>query len=474
MKEAISIKLSELSQIEDYCLSAVNNGGEFVCYSKGCELVEGYDHREVLGKKPNDLYHKAKTQKEEKSKSLIMETLRTGKALKNVINVYETNHQQKITSICSTYPLFDQEQKLYLVLCVYREISDYLNMVSVINKQKIELKSSKDFEYHNGTKYVFESIIGESPKMKKCIEQAKIASKTLEPVLLYGETGSGKELFAQSIHNSSVYSNKNFVAVNCAAIPENLLESTLFGTRRGSYTGALDTKGLLYEAEGSTLFLDELNSMDIRMQSKLLRVLETGKYRRVGETEERICNVRIISAVNREPQKLIQEGKLRADLYFRLAVFDINLPPLKERARDIKILTAFFLETLGPVLGKKVTSISPEVEKKFLKYSWPGNVRELRHVLHQSICMMKNNDLVLDEEHLPEYIQLFENSCHFSEKTVMPENMDLKNALDQYEKDLIAAALEKNSFNITRTAAMLNITRQSLHHKINKYELKAL
>lgn len=474
MKEAISIKLSELSQIEDYCLSAVNNGGEFVCYSKGCELVEGYDHREVLGKKPNDLYHKAKTQKEEKSKSLIMETLRTGKALKNVINVYETNHQQKITSICSTYPLFDQEQKLYLVLCVYREISDYLNMVSVINKQKIELKSSEDFEYHNGTKYVFESIIGESPKMKKCIEQAKIASKTLEPVLLYGETGSGKELFAQSIHNSSVYSNKNFVAVNCAAIPENLLESTLFGTRRGSYTGALDTKGLLYEAEGSTLFLDELNSMDIRMQSKLLRVLETGKYRRVGETEERICNVRIISAVNREPQKLIQEGKLRADLYFRLAVFDINLPPLKERARDIKILTAFFLETLGPVLGKKVTSISPEVEKKFLKYSWPGNVRELRHVLHQSICMMKNNDLVLDEEHLPEYIQLFENSCHFSEKTVMPENMDLKNALDQYEKDLIAAALEKNSFNITRTAAMLNITRQSLHHKINKYELKAL
>ena len=237
MKEAISIKLSELSQIEDYCLSAVNNGGEFVCYSKGCELVEGYDHREVLGKKPNDLYHKAKTQKEKKSKSLIMETLRTGKALKNVINVYETNHQQKITSICSTYPLFDQEQKLYLVLCVYREISDYLNMVSVINKQKIELKSSKDFEYHNGTKYVFESIIGESPKMKKCIEQAKIASKTLEPVLLYGETGSGKELFAQSIHNSSVYSNKDFVAVNCAAIPENLLESTLFGTRRGSYTG---------------------------------------------------------------------------------------------------------------------------------------------------------------------------------------------------------------------------------------------
>lgn len=357
---------------------------------------------------------------------------------------------------------------------MYREISDYLNMVSVINKQKIELKSSEDFEYHNGTKYVFESIVGESPKIKKCIEQAKIASKTLEPILIYGETGTGKELFAQSIHNASVYYKKNFVAVNCAAIPENLLESTLFGTRKGSFTGALDTKGLLYEAEGSTLFLDELNSMDIRMQSKLLRVLETGKYRRVGETEERSCSVRIISAVNREPQKLIQEGKLRADLYYRLAVFDINLPALRERVQDIKILTAFFLETLGPVLGKKVTSISPEVGKKFSEYSWPGNVRELRHVLHQSICMMKNNDLVLDEEHLPEYIQSFESSYHFSEKMVIHENMDLKNTLDQYEKDLIEAALEKNNFNITRTAETLNITRQSLHHKINKYELKAL
>lgn len=474
MKDAINISLDELSQIEDYCLSAVNRCGEFVCYSKGCELIEGYDHGEVLGKKPNDLYHKAKTRKEEKSKSLIMETLRTGKSLKNVINVYETNHHQKITSVCSTYPLFDQEQKLRLVLCVYREISDYLNMVSVINKQKIELKSSEDFEYHNGTKYVFESIVGESPKIKKCIEQAKIASKTLEPILIYGETGTGKELFAQSIHNASVYYKKNFVAVNCAAIPENLLESTLFGTRKGSFTGALDTKGLLYEAEGSTLFLDELNSMDIRMQSKLLRVLETGKYRRVGETEERGCSVRIISAVNREPQKLIQEGKLRADLYYRLAVFDINLPALRERVQDIKILTAFFLETLGPVLGKKVTSISPEVGKKFSEYSWPGNVRELRHVLHQSICMMKNNDLVLDEEHLPEYIQSFESSYHFSEKMVIHENMDLKNTLDQYEKDLIEAALEKNNFNITRTAETLNITRQSLHHKINKYELKAL
>ncbi|MEG0379367.1 MAG: sigma 54-interacting transcriptional regulator, partial [Eubacterium sp.] len=352
-----NINIAELSKIEDVCLSIVDKNGKFICYSKGCENIEHYKQCDVLGKKPNDLYHQAEISEKEKSRSLIMETLKRKKAITRNINVYETNHNKTITSICSTYPVFDENHKLHFVLCVYNEITDYLNMMSVINKQKLEIESRNKFEFCNVKKYIFDSIMGESVAIKNCINQAKTAATTKEAVLLYGETGTGKELFAQSIHNQSARAKINFVAVNCATIPENLLEATLFGTCKGSFTGAVHSKGLLEEAKGSTLFLDEINSMDLKMQSKLLRVLETEKYRKVGASEEQRCDVRIISAINEDPFKAIAANRFRSDLYYRLAVFTINIPPLNARKKDLMLLSDYFIENLSPMLGKKIARL---------------------------------------------------------------------------------------------------------------------
>lgn len=463
-----SIPISDLHEIEDICVSIVNSSGEYICYSKGCEKIDGYKAADVFGKTPNDVF--LTVEKEIQSKSLILETLRTRKPIKNYLNSYQTTEGKKITALCNTYPIFDNDELKY-VICTYREVTDYLNMLSTINKQQLELKAAEGFKLLNGTQYTFSSIIGEHSAIKNSIYQANVAAETREPVLLYGETGTGKELFAQSIHNASVKSNHQFIAINCASIPENLLESTLFGTVKGSFTGALNNKGLFEEAKGSTLFLDEINSMDIKIQSKLLRVLETGKFRKVGSTTEIDCDVRIISAMNEDPLQAIKNNKLRSDLYYRLAVFSISIPPLRNRGADIQILAKHFLNTMAPMLGKKINQLDPKVIEVFDHYDWPGNIRELRHILHQSICLSKNDDLLLNVHSLPDHLlhQSVSSLTPLSEATIS----DLKTAMDEYECALIKTILLENNFNISQTAKQLDISRQSLHYKINKYHLRA-
>jgi arginine utilization regulatory protein len=461
------ILLEDLQVIEDICISIVNSQGKYICYSKGCEIIDGYQATDVIGKTPSAVF--SKSDRDGQSKSLIEETLLTGKTIKNYLNSYQTTNGKKITALCNTYPIFSGDNELKYVICTYREVTDYLNMISIINKQQLELNEAKGLELANGTQYTFSSIIGENPSLKNAVYQSQVAAKTLEPVLLCGETGTGKELFAQSIHNASVRGSKNFVAVNCASIPENLLESTLFGTVKGSFTGALNTKGLFEEAKGSTLFLDEINSMDIKTQSKLLRVLETGKFRKVGSPEEMSCDVRIISAINEDPFLLIKNNKLRSDLYYRLAVFSINIPPLRNRGSDVQVLATHFLNTMAPMLGKRINQLSPEVIALFNQYPWPGNIRELRHILHQSICLSQNDDLLLSYKTLPDHL----SHPSLAQEMTVPINPDenLKTALDAYERNLIQSVLMKNQFNVSKAAKQLDISRQSLHYKINKYHL---
>jgi PAS domain S-box len=461
------IPLNDLQAIEDICISIVNNSGEYICYSKGCEIIDGYQQSDVLGKTPSTVF--SKSDRDGQSKSLIEETLRTKKTIKNYLNSYQTTHGKKITALCNTYPIFDESEQLKYVICTYREVTDYLNMISVINKQQLELKEVKGLDLANGTQYTFSSIVGESATIRNAVHQSEVAARTLEPVLLCGETGTGKELFAQSIHNASVRGSNNFIAINCASIPENLLESTLFGTVKGSFTGALNTRGLFEEARESTLFLDEINSMDIKLQAKLLRVLETGKFRKVGSTEEIRCDVRIISAINEDPFLLIKNSQLRSDLYYRLAVFSINIPPLRNRGSDIQVLATHFLNTMAPVLGKKINQLSPETIALFDQYPWPGNIRELRHILHQSICLSQNDDLVLNAKTLPDHLD--QHSISPEKTTIKGSDDNLKTALDAYERNLIQAVLVKNLFNVSRAAQQLDISRQSLHYKINKYQL---
>ena len=325
----------------------------------------------------------------------------------------------------------------------------------------------------NDTQYTFNQIIGSSEKFKAVIEEAKILARNEGEVLIVGETGTGKELFVQSIHNASTRCDKQFVSLNCSAIPENLMETMLFGSCKGAYTGAVNQRGLLEEAEGGTLFLDEINSMSLAMQAKLLRLLETKRFRKVGSSKEQSCNIRFISAMNEDPKVAIAANQLRLDIYYRIGMFVLFIPPLRERKKDIRCLASYFARTTAAACGKRAIQLSDKTMKMFMNYPWPGNVRELKHVITQCVYLAHDDDLYLMPHHLRsnEIINSYQPSNTLYQETCIADETNLNINLKAYEKILIKEALEKNDNNISKTAKYLHITRQSLHGKINKYNL---
>ncbi|WP_195269386.1 sigma 54-interacting transcriptional regulator [Eubacterium sp. 1001713B170207_170306_E7] len=465
----------ELEEVTTIGIQIVNIHNKVICYSKGCELIEGYKRKDVLGEDLNSLYNQRQELKNNSSRSVIVDTFSKKKPLKDIFVSYTTKNSDKIINVlCDTYLLYDDNDRIKSVICVYRDISDYLNLISLVNRLNAEL-NSKNASLNNDTQYTFDHLIGASPNFIDVIEQAKRIADCDESVLIIGETGTGKELFAQSIHNASKRSSNHFVALNCSALPENLMESTLFGTCKGAFTGALNQKGLLEEADGSTLFLDEINSMDIGLQAKLLRVLETKRYRKVGSNREQSCNIRFICAMNQAPQKAISEKTIRLDLYFRIAAFSLSIPPLRERKGDILYLSNYFIKTLVPPSGKKISGLSQKTKKLFENYAWQGNVRELKHVIMQSIYSAKENESLIEPRHLQNHS--FENILSHPVKgdflisAASSSESDLAKNINAYEKKLIQHALVKNDYNISKTAEYLNITRQSLHGKIKKHSI---
>lgn len=323
--------------------------------------------------------------------------------------------------------------------------------------------------------YTFDDIITVNQEMLHNIKRAKIIADNPSSVLIYGETGTGKELFVQSIHNYSSRRDKPFVAQNCAALPENLFESILFGSVKGAFTGAVDKPGLFEEANGGTLFLDEINSMPLSLQAKLLRVLQDGRVRRVGDNKDRRVDVRIITAMNIEPSKAIEQGQIREDLFYRLSVVNIKLLPLKKRKEDIPIYIKYFIDEYNQKMNKNIKGVSKEVEELFLKYNWPGNVRELRHVIESSMNFVENGQIKLI--HLPVYLS---EKINQEEKVESYHNitydsktdLSLDEVIEKTEKEMIIKALEKCGGNISKAADILKITRQRLHYKISKYNIK--
>ena len=247
----------------------------------------------------------------------------------------------------------------------------------------------KKGHYNNGTQYTFKNVKGNNPEFRRCINTAQMAANSPSPIMLYGETGTGKELFAQSIHNVSVRRKAGYIPVNCSAIPENLLEGILFGTTRGAFTGALDKPGLFEMANGGTLLLDEINSMPIGLQGKILRVLQEKKVRRVGSLKEIDIDAKIISSINIQPHQAIENNTLRADLFYRLGVVFIGIPPLVERKDDISLLVQFFVEKCSDTLGVRQHRLSKQVMDMFFTYQWPGNVRELEHIIEGAMNVAK-------------------------------------------------------------------------------------
>ncbi|WP_297209324.1 MULTISPECIES: sigma-54-dependent transcriptional regulator [Thermodesulfovibrio] len=338
---------------------------------------------------------------------------------------------------------------------VFDEIRVSLSKLSVLHEK--EEKQEKVYSFKEKDE-IF-SIIGESVEIKLLFEKIKKIANTPTNVLLLGETGTGKELFARAIHESSYRKKKPFVAINCASLPENLLESELFGFMKGAFTGATsDKKGLLEIADGGTVFLDEIGDIPLSLQAKLLRVLEDREIRPLGSVISKKVDLRFISATNKDLIEAVKEGKFREDLFFRLNVITLSIPPLRERGRDIEILAYHFMRKFAIKMGKTLKKIDPRALKLLYKHPWPGNIRELQNVIEQAVVFCES-DTIMPED-LPEYIQSPEKFLDRAKEIPVL-------SIEEYTKEFILKY--QSIYTEQELAEMLGITRKALWEKRKKW-----
>ena len=313
-----------------------------------------------------------------------------------------------------------------------------------------------------------EQIVGESAKMRELRQFIRTVAVTDARVLILGESGTGKELVAGALHSLSRRQNENYVRINCAAIPEALLESELFGHEKGAFTGAIKQKpGRVEEADGGTIFLDEIADMGKPLQAKLLRFLEDGTFTRVGGTEELRVDVRLIAATNRNIVEAIAAGEFREDLFHRLNVVQFNLPPLRERGEDVLLLAGHFLKLFRARMNRNATGFSAAARAKLLAQRWPGNVRELRNVVERALILETGNEI--QPADLPDFA--VESRLQKHAAAAAPgESLDL--ALERHERDIIQGALEQNNFSLTRAAEQLKLTRHALRYRMQRLNMK--
>ncbi len=324
-------------------------------------------------------------------------------------------------------------------------------------------KQVQQLQKQVGDKYSFDNITGKSKPIRAAVDMAKKVADTDTTVLLLGETGTGKEVFAQAIHSASSRANKPFVAINCSAFSRELLESEMFGHKAGAFTGAVkDKKGLFEEANNGTIFLDEIGEMSLELQAKLLRVLETGEFIKVGESKTSKTNVRIIAATHRDLQKEIADGHFRQDLFYRLSVFQINLPALRERVMDIEELAKHFTSMFSAKTNKKTKSLSHEFIEALKQHQWQGNIRELKNVIERSVILSNSAELTI--ENLPAELQSISS---VSKNGKQLSAFDLASA----EKLHIQKVLNYTNGNKTETARLLNIATTTLYRKLEEYKI---
>jgi len=338
---------------------------------------------------------------------------------------------------------------------------DNNKIIPIISRAVEKVQQGERLKTVRNTAYTFDSIIGNSPLLKKAVALAQKVASTDVTVLLTGETGTGKEIFAQAIHRAGRRNQKNFVAINCSAFSKDLLESELFGHKAGSFTGALkEKKGLFEAAHEGTIFLDEIGEMSFELQAKLLRVLETGEFMKVGDTQTIHTDVRIISATNRNLKKEIEEGLFREDLYYRLSVFQIQLPPLRERKGDVRLLAESFLKYYSAKLGKTIKAVDNDFLSALERAEWRGNIRELKNVMERSIIVC---DSTLTLQDLPLELQYPENDANNDSKS----DFDLSTI----ERKHIVKVLQYTQGNKTEAARLLKIGLTTLYRKIEEYNM---
>jgi DNA-binding NtrC family response regulator len=332
------------------------------------------------------------------------------------------------------------------------------------------LQENATLRVRAGEVWRLEDIVGESPALREVRELIRTVAPTDARVLVLGESGTGKELVAGSLHSLSGRRNGRYVRINCAAIPETLLESELFGHEKGSFTGALKQKpGRVEEADGGTIFLDEIADMSRPLQAKLLRFLEDGSFTRVGGTQELRVNVRLVAATNRDIIQSIREGQFREDLFHRLNVVQLRLPPLRDRGEDVVLLAEHFLNYFNAGMGKQAKTLSRQARQKLLSHQWPGNVRELKNVIERALILEKAGEI--QAASLPDF-QL-EAQLH---KGVAPKaggDESLDELLASFERELIGRMLERNHFSLTKTAEQLKLSRHALRYRMQRLNISA-
>lgn len=385
-------------------------------------------------------------------------------AILNELQTFEINGVPK-RALNSAYPLINETG---VIGCI-------IFSVELTDNPSRRVKSQM------ASKYNFSDIITRNRSFLKSFDSLKRISASESSVLLYGETGTGKELFAHTIHANSPRHNRPLIIQNCAAIPDNLMESLLFGSSKGSFTGAIDRMGLFEAADGGTLYLDEVNSMSLALQGKLLRAIESSSIRRIGETSEREVDVRIIASTNENLSIMVNQGLFRKDLFYRLNVSSYAIPSLRERRDDIPLLCDHYINLFNQRLNHTVTGLDSETLSYLLSYPWDGNVRELKNVMEYA-CTVKTGGPIFIQD-LPTYMfnmrtvesvvsreQLLSSNQLAVEAFIKP-GVSLHAQLDILEEEILRTAIMRNRYNISKTADELKISRQTLYTKLQKYSL---
>lgn len=438
-----------------------------IFYKAASTEITGFDPDEAVGKKLFEVFPHL-----DKGNSTFYKALTTGRPVIDQVQNYVNYKGKSVSILSTTIPVFENGElaggfEIFKDLTTVRELSEKILML------QNELYTKDDgHKALNGTQYTISDIIGESAALRELKNKAKKVANSNSPVFVYGETGTGKELIVQAMHNLSSRRGKPFIAQNCAALPENLLESILFGTAQGSFTGAKDRPGLFELADGGTLFLDEINSMNLELQSKLLRVIQDGVIRRIGGSDTKKVNVRIIAASNMDPNMMLEQNIIRKDLFYRLNVIYLYVPSLRERKEDIPILTNYFIDVFNRKMNKDIKGVTGEVLDRFFNGDWPGNVRELENTIESAMNFTDGDYIGLPDL---QYYSILRQTSAFKgkESPEIPKGLGLKDAVGEYEKSVIISAIDEAGGNRAKAARMLKIPKQTLHGKLKRLGIKS-
>ncbi|MBM7648482.1 arginine utilization regulatory protein [Bacillus ectoiniformans] len=460
--ELLNFMYKEVVEKIDLGIHVIDVNEKTIIYNQRMMEIEGMNIEDVLDKNILEVFRF-----EHAEESTLWQVLRTGQSIQNVKQTYFNNKGEEITTINHTFPIKESGSIIGAV-----EIAKDITKLEKMIQENILIKGD--------TRYTFEHIISNSPQIAELIETSKRATRTGSSVLIVGETGTGKELFSQSIHNGSPRSNQPFISQNCAALPDTLMEDLLFGSAGNEKNDQMDRPGLFEQANGGTLLLDEIESLSLSLQAKLLHVIQEKKVKRTGSSELIPVDVRLIATSCEDPIDAIAAGKLRKDLYYRLSVVSIFLPPLRERKEDIDTLTNYFIDKYNHLFGMSVRFVDEEVRTYFNEYNWPGNVRQLENVIEGAMNLMDHED-TMTFNHLP--IQ-FRNQSRSSLQTIDQEKIEgflyqhnktilpLDDYIQEAETYYIRKALLHHDFNVTKTAKALGMSRQNLQYRIRKYDIE--